>query len=74
MAERAHIIEIDSIVLDGVDPRGPGILARVEAETRRAIRRAGFPDSLGVAGSEVAVAREVARTVDHAIKGGPSEA
>jgi hypothetical protein len=74
MSGDAHIIEIESIVLDGVDPHRPGVRALVEAETRRALRRGGLSTSREVAGSEGAIAAEVARAVDRAIKGGAGDA
>jgi hypothetical protein len=73
MSEDAHIIEIDSIVLDGIDPHRPGVRALVEAETRRALLRVGPLPLHDVPGIEAAVAAEVARAVDQAGRGGARE-
>ena len=71
MNDRAHSIEIDSIVLNGVDPRRPGRLgALIEAEVRRALEGTGLRTSTAVANSETKVAAEVARTVVRSIQGG----
>ena len=48
--------------------------ALIEAATRRALLRGGFSDAHGVAGSEAVIAREVARSVGHAINGGRGNA
>ena len=69
MTEDAHIIEIESIVLDGVDPHGPGVRALVEAETRRVLLL-GLSKSEVVAGREAAVAGAVARAVERGVRGG----
>ena len=71
MNERAHVIDIDSIVLTGVDQRHPGSLSAViEAEVRRALSVSDLRTSTGIANSETRVAGEVARTVVRSIQGG----
>jgi beta-lactamase superfamily II metal-dependent hydrolase len=71
MNDRAHVIEIDSIVLTGVDQRHPGNLsALIEAEVRRALSGSDLRTSTGVANSKMRVAGEVARTVVRSIHGG----
>lgn len=71
MSDAKHVIEIESIVLDGVDSRCLGaVRALVEAETRRTLLGVGLSASPGVGVSEGAIAAEVARSVDQAIKGG----
>ena len=68
MNQPSHIIEIDSIVLDGIDLRNPReVRSLVESETRRVLLRSGLAMS-PVAGSEAAIAAEVGRSVDSAIK------
>jgi hypothetical protein len=75
MSEDAHIIEIDSIVIDRVDPNRPGgVRALVEAETRRVMLGTELSAWQAIAGSEAAIAGEVARSVDRAIKGGAGDA
>jgi hypothetical protein len=75
MSEDAHIIEIDSIVLDGVDVHRPGaVRTLVGAETRRALFGIIESLSLPVAHGEVAIALEVGRSVEQAIKGGAGDA
>ena len=71
MSGEAHIIDIDSIVLTGVDLRNPGRLnALIEAEVRRALSGSDLRTSTGVANNETRVAGEVARTVVRSIQGG----
>jgi len=70
MTEEAHIIEIESIVLDGVDPHGPGVRALVEAETRRVLLGLELSKSEAVAGREAAVAGAVAGAVERGVRGG----
>jgi len=66
--ERPHSIEIDSIVLDGVDLRNPRALrGLVESETRRALLRSELTGLSVVAGTEAAIAAEVGRSVNRAI-------
>lgn len=74
MTRDAHIIEIDSIVLEGVDPKTPGVRALVEMETKRALFRAGWKDLSGLTISDAAVAGEVAQSVERALKGGGLDA
>lgn len=74
MTRDAHLIEIDSIVLEGVDPKSPGVRALVELETRRALFRAGWKDLHCLAASDAAVAGEVAQSVERALKGGGVDA
>jgi hypothetical protein len=71
MSGEAHIIDIDRIVLTGVDPQNPGKLsALIEAEVLRALSGSDFRTPTGVANSETRVAGEVARTVVQSIQGG----
>lgn len=71
MSDRAHVIEIDRIILTGVDQRRPGQLtALIEAEVRNVLRGTDLWASTGVANNETRVAGEVARTVARAIQGG----
>ncbi len=71
MNDRSHIIEIDSIVLTGVNQRHPDSLsARIEAEVRRALEGTGLRTPMGLASNETRVAGEVARTVMGFIQGG----
>lgn len=71
MSDEAHIIDIDSIVLSGVNLRDLGRLnARIEAEVLRALSGSDWRTSTGVANSETRVAGEVARTVVRSIQGG----
>jgi hypothetical protein len=71
MNDRAHIVEIDRIVLTGVDQRHPGsLIALIEAEVRRALERTGMRTPMGLARNETRVAGEVARTVVRSIQGG----
>lgn len=71
MSDEAHIIDIDSIVLTGVDLHNPSRLsALIEAEVRRALRRSDLRMSTGVANNETRVAGEVAQNVVRSIQGG----
>ena len=72
MSERAHIIEIDRIVLDGVDHLRPGERRRlIEREVSRALRRAGTSAVRETAVNEQNVAEAVAGSVENAtLKGG----
>jgi hypothetical protein len=71
MSGEAHIIDIDRIVLTGVDPRNPSRLsALIEAEVRRALSGSDLRTSTRAANSETRVAGEVARTVVRSIQGG----
>lgn len=71
MSDRAHIIEIDSIVLSGVEPWHSGRLSGlIEAEVRRALEGTGWRTPTAIANSETRVAGEVARTVVRSIQGG----
>jgi hypothetical protein len=71
MSDRAHLIEIDSIVLSGVDQRNPlRLSALIEAEVRRALEGKGLRTPAGVANNETRVAGEIARTVVRSIQGG----
>lgn len=71
MNDRAHIIDIDRIVLTGVDLRNPGRLnALIEAEVRRALNGSDLRASTGIANSETRVAGEVARSVVRSIQEG----
>jgi hypothetical protein len=71
MSDRTHIIEIDRIVLTGVDPRHPGRLnALIEAEVLRALNGSDLRTLMGVANNERTVAGEVARIVVQSVQGG----
>jgi len=71
MSSEAHIIDIDRIVLTGVDLRNLGRLsALIEAEVRRALSGSDLRMSTGVANSETRVAGEVAQTVVRSVQGG----
>jgi hypothetical protein len=71
MSDRAHVIEIDSIVLTGVNPRNPGQLSDlIEAEVRRALGGVEWPAAAGVHDTGTRVAGEVARTVVQSLQGG----
>jgi hypothetical protein len=71
MNDRAHIVEIDHIVLTGIHPRHPGNLsALIEKEVRRALEGTGLRTSMGLASNETRVAGKVARTVVRSIQGG----
>ena len=71
MSGEAHIIDIDSIVLSGIDQRHPRSLsALIEAEVRRALGGAGLRTPQGLANNEARVVGEVARTVVRSIQGG----
>ena len=71
MSNEAHIIDIDSVWLIGVDLRNPGRLsAPIEAEVRRALEGMGFRMLMGLASNETRVAGEMARTVVRSIHGG----
>ncbi len=75
MSDEAHIVEIDRIVLTGVDPRNPGRLdARVAAEVQRALSGAVPRGSTDLGDRSASVAREVARTVVRSVQGGPDRA
>jgi hypothetical protein len=72
MSGEAHVIDIDSIVLTGVDQRNLGRLsALIEAEVRRALEGTGLRTPQGLLNNETRVAGEVARTVVRSIRGGP---
>jgi len=74
MKQRPHIIEIDSIVLDGVDVRDRRLVrALVERETRRVLSHSEWAESSVIASGK-AIAVEVARSVEGAIKGGVNNA
>jgi hypothetical protein len=71
MSDRAHMVEIDSMVLAGVDPQCPGRLSDlIHAEVRRAIAGTRVRLSEGMARNETSIAGEVARTVVRSIQGG----
>jgi len=71
MSDRVHVIEIDSIVLTGVDQRHPDRLhALIAAEVRRALESTVVRTPLDMASNEPGVAGEVARTVVRSIQGG----
>jgi len=71
MSERAHIIDIDNLVLTGVDLRHPGRLnTLIEAEVQRALGGSDLLASTGITNNEMGVASEVARTVVRSLPGG----
>ena len=72
MRDQAHVIEIDSIVLTGVNHLRPERLtALIEAEVQRLLSGAGFSAATGVADSEGRVAGDAARSVVQSVQGGP---
>ena len=71
MNEEAHIVEIENLVLTGVNHLRPERLASlIEAGVQRVLSGAGFSESTGVADSEAKVAAEVAGTVTQSVLGG----
>lgn len=75
MNERAHIIEIERLVLDGVNQREVAeARPLIEAEVRRVLLGLATPVSRALAGSEAAVAAEVASSVSHSLGGGTGDA
>lgn len=75
MNERAHIIEIERLVLNGVNQHDAAKARRlVEAEVRRALQGLALPASLALAGREDAVAAEVASSVSRSLRGGTGDA
>ena len=71
MNQPAHLIEIDSIVLDGVDLQDRRLVrALVERETRRVLSHSDLADSSVIASRQAPIAAEVGRSVEGAIKGG----
>ena len=75
MSERAHVIEIERLVLDGVNPSDVRKTRRlIEAEVRRALQGLALPVSRALAGREDAVAAEVAGSVSQSLKGGTGDA
>ena len=72
MSGEAHIIDIDSIVLTGVDQRNPGQLnALIESEVLRVLRGSDVRTPTGVVNSETRVAGDVAQAVVQSIRGAP---
>ena len=68
MSKRANIIEIESLVLDGVDHLGPRERrALIEREVRRALRPTELSSLNDGAANEGDVANAVARSVEQAI-------
>jgi len=75
MTEDAHIIEIDSIVLDGVGHLRPlELRALVAAELSRSLRGSKLLPVGGVETSGAAIAGAVASAVDRAVNGGTGDA
>ena len=75
MSERAHIIEIERLVLNGVNQRDfAKARPLIEAEVRRVLQGLALPASRALAGREGAVAAEVASSVSHSLKGGTGDA
>ena len=71
MSDEAHIIDIDSLVLIGVDTRHPDRLhGLIEVEVRRMLEGTGLHSPTAIANSETRVAGEVARAVVRFIQGG----
>jgi len=71
MNEEAHIVEIENLVLTGVNHLRPERLATlIGAEVQRILNGAGFSAATGVADSETRVAAEVAGTVTQSVQGG----
>lgn len=71
MNDDAHLIEIDNVVLTGVDGRRPGGLhSLIEAEVLRALGGSEWPAATGVPDSGARVAGEVARAVVQSLRGG----
>ncbi|MBI3796016.1 MAG: hypothetical protein HY268_03480 [Deltaproteobacteria bacterium] len=71
MSDRAHIIDIDNLVLTGVDLRHPARLsALIAAEVQRVLGGSDLPAATGITNSEMGVASEVARTVVRSLPGG----
>ena len=67
MSDRAHIIDIDRIVLDGVGHLRPGEVRRlIEREVCRALRRADTSALREIAANERNVAEAVAESVQNA--------
>jgi len=70
MNQRPHIIDIDSIVLTGVDPNDRRrVGALVEAEVQRRLSEPDIRASATVAPGETRVAGEVARAVMQSLPG-----
>ncbi|MGH2397103.1 MAG: hypothetical protein ACRDFW_08965 [bacterium] len=70
MSGEAHIIDIDSIVLTGVNKRHHrSLTALIEAEVQRALSGAGL-SSTGIGDSQTRVVGEVARSVAQSVEGG----
>jgi len=73
MSESAHEIEIDSIVLTGVDLHDRRRLgALIEAEIQRRLSGSDIRASAAIASDEPRVAGEVARAVLRSLPGGNS--
>jgi hypothetical protein len=71
MSDDMHIIDIDSIVLTGVDRLNSSrLITLIESEVRRTLSGSDLWTSTGVANNETRVAGEVARTVVRFIQGG----
>jgi hypothetical protein len=71
MSGEAHIIDIDRLVLIGIDLRDPSRLsALIETGVQRALSESDLRASTGVADSKTRVAGEVARTVVRSVQGG----
>jgi hypothetical protein len=71
MSDRVHIIEIDRIILTGVEQSRPGQLtALITAEMLRVLAGARLHTPPAIANSEMRIAGEVARTVVRSVQGG----
>jgi hypothetical protein len=71
MSGEANIVEIDRLLLTGVDRCHPGRLStRIEVQIRRALRGSDLWTSTRLVDNETSVAGEVARTVVRSIQGG----
>jgi hypothetical protein len=70
MSDRTHLVEIESIVLSGVDAQHlSGVTALIEAEIGRALAGTELSALPGVTSGEVRVAREAAHAVADAVPG-----
>ena len=73
MNDDAHIIEIDSLVLTGIDTRNLARLrTRIETEVRRVLHGSELSASTNTPNAERRVAAETAGIVTNAIRGGRS--
>ena len=72
MSGDAHIIDIGSIVLTGIDRRNPDRLsALIESEVRRVLGGSDWSASTVVANNGASVARQVSGSLLRFLQGGP---